>query len=275
MAIITVSREIGSGGAEISMMVAKMLNYQLIDKELVSETAKKYGVLEERLQQIDETKPGLLERFDAETRTYLAFLQSTLYDSAEKDNVVILGRGGQVLLRNVKHTLKVRITAPFELRAKRIIDRIVETSGEKIDFKAASDIISRSDSERSGRMRYLYDEDWQDPKLHDIVINTEKISNKLASEIIVQCVKSEEFLATNESRKVISDLSLASRVKAALVANSDTRRYKISVVADGGVIILEGVTIPDSAIDIAKGIRGVIEVRCERIEIPLIPPFIT
>jgi cytidylate kinase len=99
MAIITISHEIGAGGPEIGQQLAARLGYRYVDQDLVSNAAQRYGLLEEKLSHLDESKPSLFERFDAETRRYITVIQTALYEFAEQDNVVLMGRGGQWLLR--------------------------------------------------------------------------------------------------------------------------------------------------------------------------------
>src|ERR1700758_2215656 len=120
MAIVTISHEMGAGGPEIGAALAQRLGYRCVDQELISEAAHRYGLLEEKLSSLDESKPSLFERFDAETRRYITVLQTALYEFAEKDRVVLMGRAGQWLLRGIPHVLRVRVMAPFDLRVKRL-----------------------------------------------------------------------------------------------------------------------------------------------------------
>ena len=99
MAIVTISHEMGAGGSVIGMALAERLEYRYVDQGMISQAAQRYGCLEDKLTQLDETKPSFLERFDVETRHYITVLQSALLDVAEQDNTVIMGRSGQVLLR--------------------------------------------------------------------------------------------------------------------------------------------------------------------------------
>jgi hypothetical protein len=94
MAIVTMSHEIGAGGPEIGQQLAERLGCRYVDHELISNAATRYGLLEEKLSHLDESKPSLFERFDAETRRYITVIQTALYDFAEQDNVVLMGRGG-------------------------------------------------------------------------------------------------------------------------------------------------------------------------------------
>jgi len=62
--IITISHQTGTGGPEIGMALAKRLGYRYVDQDLISDAARRYGLLEEKLSHLDESKPSLFERFD-------------------------------------------------------------------------------------------------------------------------------------------------------------------------------------------------------------------
>jgi hypothetical protein len=68
MAILTISQEMGSGGAEIGMTVASRLGYTYVDNEELLGRAQRYGLAEDRLARLMEDRPSWIERFDAETR---------------------------------------------------------------------------------------------------------------------------------------------------------------------------------------------------------------
>src|SRR6266852_1091493 len=122
MAILTISQEMGSGGAEIGLTVATRLGYTYVDNEELLSRAQRYGLAEERLARLAEDRPTWIERFDAETRRCIMALQSVLYEFAQDDDVVLMGGGGQWLLRGVPHALRTRIVAPFS-RARDPADR--------------------------------------------------------------------------------------------------------------------------------------------------------
>src|SRR5438445_2740572 len=172
MAIVTISHEIGAGGPEIGQQLAERLGCRYVDHELISNAATRYGLLEEKLSHLDESKPSLFERFDAETRRYITVIQTALYDLAEQDRVVLMGRGGQWLLRGISHVLRVRVMAPFDLRVKRLGKKLSGQMGEQTNPRTVHDMARRDDMDKSGRMRYLYEVDVKDPALYDLVINT-------------------------------------------------------------------------------------------------------
>jgi cytidylate kinase len=274
MAIVTVSHEMGSGGAEIGAALAERLGYRYVDQDMIGQAARQYGVGEEKLTQLDETKPSLFERFDVETRQYITVLQSALLDVAEQDDVVIMGRGGQVLLRNIVHVLRVRVMAPFDMRVKRVMKKMAGQMGESVDVRTTAEMVRRNDHEKFGRMRYLYDVDWSDPSLYDVVINTEKLATQAGIDLIIGLLHRPELAATETSRQVVRDRALASRVRTALAANAETRKYRINVEADRGVIQLEGTAALERATEVARAVPGVVDVKSQLLEVPPIPPFV-
>lgn len=274
MAIITISHELGGGGPEIGNGVARRLGYRYVDQELISEAARRYGLVEEKLSHLGENKPSFFERLDAETRRYIVVTQATMYELAEDDNVVLVGRGGQWLLRGVPHVLRVRVTAPFEVRVRRLVERLPAEVGESADRRAVAEMVRRDDTGKAGRMRYLYDVDLRDPALYDLVINTEKLTVEAAVEALAGLARSAAVAPTDASRRLVSDRALAARVEVALATHEETRGHRYTVEASEGVVTLESTTAADRAAEVAGEVPGVREVRTREVEIPPIPPFV-
>ena len=274
MAVVTISHQMGAGGPEIGMKLGQKLGYRYVDQELVLDVARRYGVAEDKLSHLDESKPTLFERFDTETRYYITILQTSLLDFAELDNAVLLGRGGQWLLRGIPHVLRVRVIAPFETRVKRWIKRTADMTGETPTQRAAADFVRRDDAEKNGRMRYLYEVDLADPMLYDLTLSTDRLSYDAAVEMIDAAVKRPEMATTDAARRTVASRALASRVQVALAINAETRRYRISVEADDGVVTLEGTGALERAVEVARDVPGVRLVTTRQLEVPPIPPFV-
>jgi cytidylate kinase len=274
MAIITLSHQMGAGGPEIGMKLGQKMGIRYVDQELVLDVARRYGIAEDKLSHLDESKPTIFERFDTETRYYITILQTSLLDFAELDNAVLMGRGGQWLLRGIPHVLRVRVIAPFDLRVKRWIKRTAEMTGETPTQRAAADFVRRDDAEKSGRMRYLYEVDLADPMLYDLTVSTERLSYDAVVEMIQSSITRPEMATTDAARRTVSSRALASRVQVALAINADTRRYRISVEADDGVVTLEGTGALERAVEVARDVPGVRVVTTRQLEVPPIPPFV-
>ena len=274
MAILVISHQMGAGGPEIGMALAKRLGYRYVHQELLLDAARRYGLAEEKLSHLEESKPTLFERFDTETRHHITVLQTTTLEFAELDNCVLMRGGGQWLLRGVPHALRVRLIAPFENRVKQWIKRTAEMTGEAPNQRAATDFVRRDDSDKAGRMRYLYEVDIADPTLYELIINTEKLRPDAVVELLERLARRPELVPTDEGRRLVASRALASRVQVALATHPDTRRYRISVEAQGGVVTLEGTAALDKAVEVARTVPGVQEVKTQQLEIPPIPPFV-
>ena len=274
MAILTISHEMGAGGPEIGQQVAEKLGYRYVDHELISDAAQRYGLLEEKLSHLDESKPSLFERFDAETRRYITVIQTALFEFAEQDRLVLMGRGGQWLLRGISHHLRVRVMAPFEVRVKRLSAKLAGPMGEKASPRTVMEMIRRDDTERAGRMRYLYEVDLADGALYDIVINTENLTVGTAVELVAGAVGRPDLQTTPTGAQLVADRALASRVQVALATHPGTRKYRITVEARAGQLTLEGTAAMDEALEVAQGVTGVRGVKVQQVDIPPIPPFV-
>lgn len=274
MAIVTISHEMGSGGPEIGTALAQRLGYRYVDQELISEAARRYGLLEEKLSHLDEAKPSLFERFDAETRRYITVIQTALFEFAEADSVVLMGRGGQWLLRGIPHVLRVRVMAPFDHRVKRLAKKMSGQMGEGANPRTVTDMVRRDDTEKSGRMRYLYEVDLRDSALYEVVINTEKLIIEAAVEVLSGLVRRPELATADAGRQLVADRALASKVQVALATSPETRKYRITVEARQGVVTLEGTSNLEQAVDVTRSVRGVVDVKTQQVEIPPIPPFV-
>ncbi|MGH7353224.1 MAG: cytidylate kinase family protein [Candidatus Rokuibacteriota bacterium] len=274
MAIIVLSTQMGAGGPEIGMALGQKLGYRYVDQELLQDAGRRYGLAEDRLSQLDESKPSFFERFDAETRHHITVLQTTLLELAELDNCVFMRGGGQWLLRGVPHVVRARTIGPFEHRVKQWIKRVAAMTGETPNQRAASDFVRRDDTEKAGRMRYLYEVDINDPMLYELIVNTERLGHEAVVEMIQGVARRPETATTDAGRKLVASRALASRVQIALATNPATRRYRITVEAQDGMVTLEGTAALDHAVEVARGVPGVRDVRAQQLEIPPIPPFV-
>lgn len=275
MAILTISHEMGSGGAEIGMSVATRLGYTYVDNEELLARAQRYGLGEERLARLVEDRPSWVERFDAETRRCILALQAVLYEFAQADNVVMIGGGGQWLLRGVPHALRTRIVAPFPERVTRLTATLSAQGRERVTPKTVAQFIRRDDIQKAARMRYLFDADVKDPGLYDVLINTAAFSREAAVALLAEVARRPEFATTDVARQLVDDRVVASQVEVALAGHPDMRRYRIDVESTRGLVTLElpaGVD-PEDALAVAKSVAGVQDVNLRIAELPVATPF--
>ena len=275
MAILTISHEMGSGGAEIGMAVATRLGYTHVDNEELLGRAQRYGLAEDRLARLVEDRPSWVERFDAETRRCIIALQVVLYEFAQDDNVVLMGGGGQWLLRGVPHVLRTRIVAPFPERVTRLTATLSAQGRERVTPKTVAQFIRRDDIQKTARMRYLFDADVKDPNLYDILINTAAFSREAAVNLLADVARRPELVTTDAARQLVGDRVVASQVEVALAGHPDMRRYRIDVESTRGLVTIDlpaGVD-PDVAVAVARGVTGVEDVKLRIAEMPVVTPF--
>jgi len=265
--IIAISQERGSGGDLIGPAVAEQLGYRFFDRELIHEAAREHGIPEATLRRVDETRPTLWERFSAETRRYTTSIRATVYALSAQGRVVLMGRGGTVLLRDVSHALRVRIMAPMATRVARLVKE------GALDPGAAEYAIKQSDRERAARMRYLYDVNWTDPDLYHLTLNTGALSPEMAVEVLVYTVSLPVFQPTAESVQALKDLALAARVEMALLTDLRVATLPLTVKVQRGHVTLRGMVdraLPQTLLrETAARVPGVEQVT---LELTFMPP---
>jgi cytidylate kinase len=275
MAILTISQEMGSGGAEIGQAVATRLGYTYVDNEELLGRAQRYGLGEERLARLAEDRPTWVERLDAETRRCILALQVVLYEFAQDDNVVLMGGGGQWLLRGVPHAVRTRIVAPYPERVTRLTATLSARGRERVTPKTVAQFIRRDDIQKSARMRYLFGVDLKDAGLYDVLINTAVLSRAAAVGLLADVARQPEFSTTDAGRQLLADLALASQVEVALAGHPDMRRRVVGVESSQGVVTL---ALPSGAnaevaLAVARGVAGVQSVTLKIAEIPVFSAF--
>ncbi len=215
MATITVSREYGSGGDEIATRVSEKLGYQYFDKTLMAQIVKETGLSESEIVDFSEDNyraRSFLDRLlswrgtreigrvstwsedttgtrSRETAILneaqgIALVQGAIRAAHKKGNMVIVGRGGQAILKGMPGVLHVRIQAPLETRYKRI------STTEAIHHLGLQKEITEHDQAAADYLRRFYSIDWADPMLYDLVINMVQLSVDTAAQIIAEAVKS-------------------------------------------------------------------------------------
>ena len=183
MATITVSRQMGCLGSDIAGLVADMLGYRLAYRDIINQAAMRAGAPEAALAAIDEL--GLLGicPSPAACLAYRKAVEQVMKELADQDNVVIIGRAGQIILGGRPGVLHVRLIAPQQLRAERIAQR------HNISIEGAQAQIQASDRYRRNYLRRFYNVHWDNPELYHLVINTGWISPKEAALVICQAAK--------------------------------------------------------------------------------------
>ncbi|MEN6372514.1 MAG: cytidylate kinase-like family protein [Armatimonadota bacterium] len=182
--VITISRQLGSGGRLVAGRLAERLGWSLWDKDLVDAIAKNADVSHRIVADFDEktiSEIDILARTIAGEKEIGRFyyghhLARVILAVARHGNAIILGRGANFLLTGA---LNVRIVASEELRIQSLM-KYGEMSREE-----ALDRIHESDRERAEFIRRLYNKDIEDTLAYDLVITLDELGIEGVAEIIL------------------------------------------------------------------------------------------
>jgi cytidylate kinase len=259
MAIITISRQMGSGSIPIAHEIAEKLGYTLVDGEAIMQVAASYGLSAESIEQADEKPPHFVDQMDYQQEIDLHLIELIVLEYALKGNVIIYGRGGQDLLKDIRSVLRVRIIAPFEDRVEHWAER------EWIDPDHARVMIRKSDQQRAGFIKYYFDRDWDDPLGYDLTINTQRLSLEMSVKIISDSIHDQNLVECKaDCKKTLSDLILRKRVEIAILSSGEVDTYLLDISAEKGVVTLAGQVHSNSekkrALELTRAVEGVNEV---------------
>jgi cytidylate kinase len=236
MAILTISREYGSGGREIGRAVATKLGYAYEDRVTLLAALRAADPSWERFgDEYDEHKPSLWERHDWSYRGYSALLQRHLLEAAAADRVVIVGRGGAYLLAGVPTALHVRVVAPLAARIERIMRR------EHADHDSVRAAIERIDRERAGFIRAVYHRSWDDPAGYDMICDTSLLEQGAIVEDIVAHLAARDHADRAAAQRILALRLAAARVRAALFTDRHLQLPTLEVQERGEEILVQGV----------------------------------
>jgi cytidylate kinase len=267
MAILTIARKYGSGGREIGHAISEQLNYEYVDRKKILDDMRTTGKQwEERAKYFDENYPNIWERYDWSFRGFVALNQSYFLNYALKDKVIIMGRGGNFLLKGIPFVLRVRIIAPIEKRMEKVMER------EGVNNENARWLIEKADHEMAGAIYLIYGRDWDNPAEYEMVFDTGiQTPDEIITTIKNGLLEKEKF-NTEKASKILQLRALAAKIKAEITTDP---RYSISVLdvdpKEEGLIekglILRGTTHNQKDIklieEIAKKLAGDVPIECE------------
>ena len=182
MTAITISRQLGSLGDEVGQAVAGRLNFGLVSREVINQAASRAHAPEVALATIDDL--GLLDirPSQKDRRAYQQAVKKVMQELAEAGKIVIIGRAGQVILKDHPNVLHVKVIAPAELRAERLALQ------QEISIESARAQIEASDNARRNYLRRYYRVRWDDPDLYDLIVNTTRLDPEEAACLICQAL---------------------------------------------------------------------------------------
>jgi cytidylate kinase len=200
--VVTISRQLASGGAYIGQRVAQRLGMRYVDREILSRAAAILGLEDERtIENLEEHASDLWSRMrraiaigapdakfvpppppavdegivqDAQTQ----FIR----EIAARDEAVIVGRGAPHVLGGRDNVIRVFIHAPKRTRIAEV-GRIYQLSQE--DARA---MVERSDRDRARFVQSLTGRSWTDACLYDLTVDTSVFAPDLVVDLLVHAV---------------------------------------------------------------------------------------
>ncbi len=206
MAVITISRELGSEGDRIADLLCEELGVHRVDKALLLSIAQEAGVdteavlglekgFTQRARLVSGEMTSLYRKQSSAFEkkgaindvTYAGVLRESIERFAREGNVVIVGRGGQMILRGWPGVLHVRLYAPEAVRVQRLMAR------EGLSEAEAKRQIDLSDEEKRQYIRGMHDNaDWRNPKYYSLTIDTAAIRPEVAVKLIALAARDKD-----------------------------------------------------------------------------------
>ncbi|MGC9396827.1 MAG: AAA family ATPase [Anaerolineae bacterium] len=199
MAVITISRELGSYGDQVVELLCDQLGYCRVDKDMLMQVAQEAGVdtetileqersVTQRARLVSDEMTSLYrkqasafeKKSPIEDQTYEQVVRDTMERFAREGNAIIVGRGGQMVLNDWPTALHVRLYAPPEVRAQRLMER-EHLSQEEAEYR-----VTQSDERKRQYIRHWHNNaDWRNTKYYHLSIDTARLSLESVVHIIV------------------------------------------------------------------------------------------
>jgi cytidylate kinase len=162
MGIITISRQLGAGETSIVPALAARLGWSVADQSIMNREAEITGLSLPHALKWDEHDPTLIDRIHGQGAEFTAFLNSSrqvMQELAAQGNVIIIGRGGHLLLRGYPSALHIRLIAGMPYRIKRVMEI------RWINEQPAKEVISKNDNNAMLFNRHIFHANPNDPML--------------------------------------------------------------------------------------------------------------
>jgi cytidylate kinase len=179
--VITIGRQLGSGGKQIGELLAQKLGIPCYDKELIRLASRESGLGKEFFEKADENSShsffgnyfGFRSGYMGDNsgnylcnETLFKIQSDVIKELAGKESCIFVGRCADYILRDYLRCLTIFITANTEDRIRRIIQN--ENSSEK----EARILIEQTDKRRAGYYNYYSNKEWGKATSYDLCINS-------------------------------------------------------------------------------------------------------
>ena len=202
--VITINRELGSGGRTVGEILARKLGVSFYYKALIRALEEKYNLTAEEIEKLKGRKTRWWEDFKrisdlgnsmVDSRPYLAKYgkdsevlttenvfqaeSEILTEIAAEESCVIAGRCGFFVFRNPPNHLSVLIQAPMEKRVARVVAK------QNVSEAEARKIIAKVDMMRENYVKRFTGTTRYDTRNYDLVFNANgKTEEQIADQIL-------------------------------------------------------------------------------------------
>ncbi len=229
MPVITISSQHGAGARDVGRLVADSLVLQYVDRAVLVDAARQLGVTVSKVARKDERTDSFRERLGhflqralersaaggkvdpmlgaanlevmlaqtyqemaegevpgiVDDRSFLEASSQIIRELGESGDVVIIGRGGQMILQDLPGSLHVQLVADEEVRATRVQE------WEDLNHDEAIARMRSFNRSRAAFHKKFWKVDVWDPRLYDLVLNTNRLSYQTVADLILEAAKSE------------------------------------------------------------------------------------
>ena len=207
--IVTIDREVGSGGHEVARRLADRLGLKLYDEEIITKAAEKTGYLEDYIKDNEEKAPefsltGIFSTVDSFQTSPFARVQeeefNIIREIASEGNCVIVGRAADYILSSERH-VSIFLFAPIEDRVKRKLALARMDPEADVPGEAAMEKEIRAiDKQRRRYYEFYTDNKWGGREAYDLLINTGRSGVNGAVDII------EAYIRGGRDKDILSDM---------------------------------------------------------------------
>lgn len=260
MPLVAITRELGSLGERVAADLGEALGCPVIYHEIIDYVADKMRLRKSHVIKLLEGRASLFERLTADQISLSIFTAAETFAlAARPQGAVFLSWGAAQLLERVPQAVRVRICAPMALRCERVKQSLGSGDDQFVLHE-----ISVSDEAHGAITKRHFGIRWGEAEHYDLVLNTARLSPQACVETILQHVRSPAFCEDDAARNRLADLSLEAHVRGALRQNPETARLKVTVLCEGGRVLLGGTLSSSSdrtaVIAVVNGVTGIREV---------------
>ena len=199
--VITINREVGSGGRTVGRKLAETLGVKYCDKAVIDGLTKKFGLTPERIEEIKAQKKSwwndinnyyqtLVNSTSQPMEAEVKLDNATMFETekriqqelASQTSCVIAGRTGFMVFREWPNHLSVFIQASMDYRIKRIMDR------QNVSMDEARNIIAKIDATREAYIKKYEDTSRYDTRNYQLVISMDDLTEDDAAQIILDYI---------------------------------------------------------------------------------------